>query len=382
VTNNGQVVFARGYGYADVAAGQPVDVNSLFRIASISKPVTAVAVLQLIEQGKLKLDDRVFEVLDLNGDIAAAGAEFDPRMRDITIRHLLEHRGGWDRGESFDAMFQSVRFANQVGVDAPADQFAVIKAMLSQKLDFDPGERYAYSNFGYCLLGRVIEKLSGQEYDSYVKEHVLAPIGVTTMKIGATRLTGRSDNEVRYYQPGTGTSVFQEDLGQEVPWPYGGWNLEAMDAHGGWIASATDLAKFAAAFDDPDNCPILSRQSIEMMYARPPGLAGHEEDGSQKDRFYSLGWLNRVVSGGRVNHWHTGSLAGTATILIRRHDGKNLIALLNSRVSPSASHLGRAIDSLLHVAANDVTEWPAAEASDVVAGEDGSTPEDRAAGSD
>lgn len=358
VTNRGRVVFAKGYGLADVEGKEPVQTKSLFRIASISKPITAVAILQLIEQKKLSLDDKVFELLDYEDDIKAAGENFEPRLRDITIRHLLEHRGGWDRGQSFDAMFQSVRFAKQVGVPAPANQAAVIKAMLTQKLDFDPGERYAYSNFGYCLLGRVIEKLSDQTYETYVKKNVFASIGVTAMKIGATRLEGRAENEVRYYQPGVGKSVFEADLDQDVPRPYGAWNLEAMDSHGAWIASATDLAKFAAAFDDLDNFPILSRKSIELMYRRPPGLAGHEKDGSKKDVFYSLGWSNRVLSGGRVNHWHTGSLPGTAAILIRRHDGRNFVALLNCRVSPSANHLGRAIDGLLHKAANEVTDWP------------------------
>lgn len=358
VTDQGRVVFARGYGYADVAKKEGAQPTSLFRIASISKPITAVAILQLVEQNKLKLDDHVYKVLDHEDDIKAAGEDFDPRLRNITIRHLLEHRGGWDRNKSFDAMFQSVRFAKQAGVPAPADQSVVIKAMLSQKLDFDPGERYAYSNFGYCLLGRVIEQLGGQPYEEYIQQKVLAPMGITTMRIGATRLGGRANNEVRYYQPGTGKSVFNADQDQEVPHPYGAWNLEAMDSHGAWIASTVDLAKFAAAFDDPDQCPILSRESIELMYRRPPGLAGHEEDGTEKDVFYSLGWSNRVLSGGRLNHWHTGSLPGTAAIIIRRHDGRNFVALLNTRVSPSANHLGRAIDSLLHKAANGVTDWP------------------------
>lgn len=358
VTNHGKVAFSRGYGYADIAEGEIVTPKHLFRIASISKPITAVAILQLIEQEKLQLDAKVFQVLDYEKQIEAAGEKFDPRLRDITIRHLLEHRGGWDRGESFDAMFQPIRFAEQVGVDPPADQAAIIEAMFSQQLDFDPGERYAYSNFGYCLLGRVIEELTGQTYEAYVKEHVLAPIGVATMKIGRTHLQDRAANEVRYYHPGTDTSVFHDKLNSDVPSQYGGWHLEAMDSHGAWIASAEDLAKFAAAFDDPDNCPILTRESIDLMYARPPGDAGYEEDGTPKDVHYSLGWSNRLLANGKSNHWHTGSLPGTATILIRRHDGKNFVALLNTRVSPSATHLGRAIDGLLHRAADLVTEWP------------------------
>lgn len=358
VTDKSRLVYARGFGYADVAAREQVQPTSLFRIASISKPITAVAALQLVEQKKVSLDDCVFDILKLDDDVSAAGDAFDVRQRQITIRHVLEHRGGWDRGKSFDAMFQAVRFAEELGVPAPAGPHEVIKAMLRQKLDFDPGLRYAYSNYGYCLLGRVIEKLTDQPYEKYVKQHVLAPLGITSMRIGRTHLEGRSPGEVRFYHPGTSQSVFQKNLNAQVPSQYGGWHLEAMDSHGGWIASAVDLARFATAFDDSDNCPILSAESIRTMHARPPGLAGHEEDGSEKPVYYSLGWSNRVLSGGRMNFWHTGSLPGTATILIRRHDGRNFVALLNSRVSPTAGHLGRAIDSLLHKAANEVTEWP------------------------
>jgi N-acyl-D-amino-acid deacylase len=356
IGEKGKIVFARGYGYSDIAAKEPVTTASLFRIASISKPITAVAILQLAEQEKLKLDDKIFQILDYETDIAAAGEKFDPRLRDITIRHLLEHRSGWDRDQSFDAMFQSVRFAKESETPAPADQATVIKAMLSQKLDFDPGERYTYSNFGYCLLGRVIEKLTGQTYEAYVKEKVLAPIGITTMKIGASRLEGRSANEVRYYQPGSGKSVFQNDLDQEVPWQYGGWNLEAMDSHGAWIASATDIATFAAAFDNTDHCPIVKKATIDLMYQRPPGLAGYDKEGKELPTFYSLGWQNRPVEGDKVNHWHTGSLSGTATIMIRRSDGKTLVALLNTRVSPWNSAIGPALDQALNEAANRITE--------------------------
>jgi N-acyl-D-amino-acid deacylase len=358
VTDRGRIVLARSYGYSDVATREQVTTESLFRIASISKPITAVSILQLVEQEKLSLDTKVFEVLDYEADIKEIGERFDARQRDITIRHLLEHRGGWDRDISFDGMFRSVVFAAKLGLPAPAGPQEVIRSMLAHPLDFDPGHRYAYSNYGYCLLGRVVEKLTGQSYEQYVLENVLAPLDIHAMRIGKTRLDQRQPNEVRYYYPGRGPSVFQDDLGQDVPWPYGAWFLEAMDSHGAWLASATDLAKFAAAFDDPENCKILSAASIAAMFARPPGLAGHEEDGTEKPVFYSLGWFNRVVGDAKQNNWHTGSLAGTATILIRRHDGRNFVALFNARSSPHASHFGREIDSLLHRAANEVSEWP------------------------
>ena len=354
ITEASKVVYSRGFGYAEVETETPVTTTSLFRIASISKPITAVAILQLFEQEKLSLDARVFEVLDLNSDMMFIGSDLDTRLRDITIEHLLQHRGGWDRDKSFDPMFQSVRFAKQQNIPSPASQREVILSMLSQKLDFGPGERYAYSNFGYCLLGRVIEKLTGMTYESYVEQHVLKPLGITTMRIGATRLDGRVPDEVKYYAPGKSKSVFQSDLGMQVPPPYGAWNLEAMDSHGGWIASAEDLTRFAAAFDDWNHCPILIRSSIERMHARPPGPAGFDESGSPIDKFYSLGWFNRVTQDGSLNYWHTGSLPGTLTILIRRRDGRNMVALLNTRESPSKQKLGEAIDQLLHKAADTV----------------------------
>jgi N-acyl-D-amino-acid deacylase len=352
IADRGQLVYSRGFGYADIAKRDPVTPHSLFRIASVSKPITGVAIMQLVEQGKLDLDAKVTEILDLSQGIRQAGEQFDPRWHQITVRHLLQHRGGWDRDVSFDAMFRSVSFAEQEGVRPPASPSTVIQAMLKVKLDFDPGQRYAYSNFGYCLLGRIIEKISQQEYETYVREHVLAKVGVAKMRIGASRLNGREENEVRYYQPGTGTSVFASDLGTEVPWPYGGWYLEAMDAHGGWIASAEDLIRFATALDNAQSSPLLNETSIKQLFERPVGAAGYEADGKEKEVYYSLGWSNRVVGPGAVSNWHTGSLNGTATVLIRRHDGMTMVALMNSRVSPKTEHLGRESEAVLHRAAS------------------------------
>lgn len=352
VTRNGQVVFARGYGLASRSSNERVSNDSLFRIASISKPITAVAILQLMERKQLTLDSKILSVLDLKQQITEAGIRFDRRWHDVTIRHLLEHRGGWDRGASFDPMFQSTRFTKDLGTKPPADQATIIRAMLRYPLDFDPGERYAYSNFGYCLLGRAIERVTGQSYEAYVKKSVLVPLGITSMRIGRTLKSGRAPNEVEYEHKGTTASVF-DPAGDAVPHAYGAWNLEAMDSHGAWIASATDLAKFAAAFDDPDRCPVLSAASIRTMHARPPGLAGTNKDGTPRNPYYTLGWMNRSLGGERFNYWHGGSLPGTATILIRRHDGLNFVGLVNSRTSKAGKSVGGELDRMLHRAVND-----------------------------
>ncbi|MGV3720294.1 MAG: serine hydrolase domain-containing protein [Actinomycetota bacterium] len=358
VVKEGKLLYARGYGWADREKKQPAEADSLFRIASISKPITAVAVLQLVEQGKLKLEDRAFDLVRLPA-VVPEGKKADPRLASITIRQLLEHSGGWDRDKSYDAMFRPELIANAVGVPPPAGPEAVIRYMLGQPLDFDPGTQYAYSNLGYCILGRVIEKASGRTYEEYVRRHVLAPAGVTAMRIGATLEKGRLPKEVRYYSPTDrrGRSVFPSMPG-DVPVCYGTFNLEAMDAHGAWVASAVDLAKFAAALDDPEHSPLLKPASFREMYARPAPPLGLKEDGSPADVFYGLGWQVRPVgNAGKANYWHGGSLPGTWTLLVRRWDGLTWAALFNQRSEDRKTPDGE-IDPALHRAAAAVKQWP------------------------
>lgn len=351
VTRGSKLVYARGFGFTDVSSREPVSPTSLFRIASISKPITAVAILQLIEQGKLKLDDRVHDFID-DEPLLVDGRKIDERQKEITIRHCLEHRGGWDRDKSFDGMFQSLRFADALQKPSPPDVHDIIRNMRGLPLDFDPGERYAYSNYGYCLLGRVIEKLTKQPYDEYVKEHVLAPLKITTMRIGGSHLADRAANEVRYYDPAISDSVFSDERGKKRAATYEAFKLEVLDSHGGWIASAVDLVRFASAFDDPAKCPILKSESVAAMYAPPPIKYG--------ETYYALGWNVRPV-GDRKTTWHTGSLPGTSTILIRRYDGLNVAVLFNSRVSPTAQHLTRDLEGPLHQALSAVRDWPAVD---------------------
>ena len=241
----------------------------------------------------------------------------------------------------------------------PAEPKHIIRVMMGRPLDFDPGERYAYSNFGYCLLGRAIEAVTGQRYAAYVREHVLAPLGITAMRIGKTLAAGRAPNEVRYYDEKgrRRKAVMGERLGRRVPAPYGSWYLEAMDSHGGWLASAIDLVRFASAFDRPSKCPILSARSIRTMSARPKGLPGYEENGEPRAVYYGCGWRTRPV-GRKANHWHTGGLAGTSTLLVRRHDGLNWAVLFNTRAGADGKALAALIDPLVHKAANAVNEWP------------------------
>lgn len=349
----GRVLYARGFGWADVEAKKPVQPDSLFRLASISKSITAVAVMRAVEQGCLALDDKILRWLP---DLVPTEIP-DARWRDITLRHLLQHTGGWDRDKSFDAMFRAVPFARELGVDPPAKPEHIIRVMLLKPLDFTPGERYAYSNFGYCLLGRVLERLDGVSYFESVRRRVLCPLGLRRLGLGRTLKEHAQAEEVCYYglDGATGPCVFAPNVGQQVPWPYGGWHLEAMDAHGGWIGSAPDLVRLAMSLDAHSCCPLLTVKGLKTMWARPSGAAGYEADGRPKEVHYGLGWMVRMLpAGDKFNVWHTGSLDGTSTILVRRHDGFCWAALFNSRggFNPETTKYditpSKAIDGLIH----------------------------------
>ena len=352
VGRHGKLVFNRGYGWADKAAGDVVQPDSLFRIASVTKPLTATAVFELVDKGLLTLDDRVCDRLDLKPTA-------DERWQRITVRQLLQHTGGWDRDKSGDPMFWAARIAKAERIPSPPRQWDIIRYMLTQPLDFEPGSKSVYSNFGFCLLGRVIEKVSGQSYEAYVQEHVLAPVGVSDMRLGQTRLTARAPREVRYYtDPGSGPSVFPP-VGKQVPWQYGGWCIEDMDSHGGWLASAGDLVKFAMAFDDAAHSPLLTAGSIGEMFGPPPGSVGHDAAGKRLGRYYACGWCIVVVGERGLNTWHNGALDGTSTLLVRRFDGLDWAVLFNRRTKPGGKEdLAAIVDGPLHRLAGGVKAWP------------------------
>ena len=358
VVKDRRLVYARGYGFADRAKNLPVKADSLFRIASISKSITGVAVLKLVEEGKLALDAKAFPLLGLQPAVQSF-VDPEPRLRQITIRQLLQHTGGWDREMSFDPMFRSDRIARANLTPPPASARDVIRYMLARPLDFDPGARFAYSNFGYCVLGRVIEKVTGQTYEQFVQEKILAPIGIRRMRIGASLEGKQAAGEVRYYPNDTAEAdnVFPGEP-RKVPWPYGGFHLEAMDAHGGWLASAVDLARFAAALDDPAHSPLLKPESFATMYAPPVPPVSRRADGTVESSFYGCGCMVRPVgTEGRVNCWHSGSLPGTSTLLVRLANGLSWAVLFNQR-SEDKKLPDDAIDAALQRAAQAVRDWP------------------------
>jgi N-acyl-D-amino-acid deacylase len=226
--------------------------------------------------------------------------------------------------------------------------------MKGMPLDFDPGERFAYSNFGFAILGRVIERVSGMPYEEYVRTHVLQPVGAERTRLGRTRLHDALDGEVKYYFPGMGVnaplvpSVFPGE--GTVPVNYGGFYLEALDSHGGWVSSSIDLLRFLAGVDGRASRPdILSAGLVSQMTSNgSPACAGGA-------CYYAGGWLVRPTQGD-ANWWHGGSLPGTTTLLVRSYHNFSWAALFNAR-STTGGFDGE-LDAALWSALGQVTSFP------------------------
>ncbi|MBS1859792.1 MAG: serine hydrolase, partial [Acidobacteria bacterium] len=227
---------------------------------------------------------------------------------------------------------------------------------LGQPLQFDPGTKYGYSNFGYAVLGRIIERVTGMSYEQYVRTNVLAPMGISGMRIGQTLPQGQQPNEVKYYPLDPAPSVFP-DSPANATWPYGGWYMESMDAHGGWIASAIDYARFVNAIDGRRGTAFLSRSSVAALTAKPAGV----QDWVGQPDWYGFGVMVRP-SGNDANWWHSGLLDGTLTYQIRSYDGNQYVVFLNySPYGKAQDNLFTTLDNGYWNAVGQVSSWPAGD---------------------
>jgi CubicO group peptidase (beta-lactamase class C family) len=324
ISKEGRMIYNRGFGFADQARTIPVTSSHRFRIASVSKPVTSVAVMKLAAEGYFSLDDKVFGQGRLIDDPYYVSVVSDRRIYSITVRHLLEHTAGWDRSRSTDGYSHSDPAFFPLHVTAsenepnPVGDSTIIRFSLRKGLHHKPGSRFAYSNVGYLVLGKIIEKVTGMAYEDYVSSALLEPLAIRDMALG--RNASSLAREVEYSSPFYSESVYGN--GRQVPSHYGGFNLEAMNAHGGWVATPADLVKFLLAVDGFDSSPdLLPKSTVEEM-SRP----------SAANPQYAKGWqVNR-----KGNWWHTGSLDGTSAFVCRTAGGYTWAFLFNARADNSA----------------------------------------------
>lgn len=351
VSRFGRLVYSRGFGYADLEAKEIMQPDASFRIASLSKPITSAAVVLLAQEELFDLDDPVLEHLD--SKLLGGALPHDKRWGDVTIRMLLQHTGGFDRLRTEDPMFRSRRLSRVLGVSTPPTATQIIEYMFERPLDFTPGERHAYSNFGYTVLGRTIEHVSEEGYEDVVRERILEPLGIKSMRLGRSLESDRFEDEVHYHDDDENYSVFAPHRRLLVSTPYGSWYQESLDSHAGWISSAPDLLRFALLFDDRGEEALLNKESIDATFARPE-IGGLDE--SPQSSWYALGWRVRPIGSTRLNAWHLGYLPGSESILVRRQDGLCWAVLFNSRSGDK--RLAPAIDPLLHLAMDEIRYWP------------------------
>lgn len=328
VAKDGRLILARGYGYSDVGQMKPVTPDLRFRVASLSKSLTASAVMKLVETGHLNLDDAALPLL---GPWAPAANEIiDPRVHQITVRHLLIHRGGWNRETAGDPSFDSPEHLRD------RDCRGIMHAELTRKLDFDPGSAFVYSNTGYCILGRIIERVSGMPYAEFVTSQILAPAGAGQMLL-TQRAQFRSDEPVYYHTPGSAIS------------PYEGVALNAIDSLAGWVARPTDYLRYFLALNGSGGKSILKPQSVAQILAAPSGP-------KPPANWYGLGVRVQARSGG-LDVWHHGSMPGTQAEVVLSREGVAWVITFNARPSDAAS-FSEDIDATLWAASRRISAWP------------------------
>ena len=314
ITRGDSLLYAKGYGWADEENEVEMAPGNIMRMASVSKLITATGIMVLQDRGQLNIKDTVFGPSGILNDTTFTELIRDKNHYKITVEHLLRHQGGFRR----DPLFSSRDVMHQLKLDHAPEAEDFYKVVLNRRLKFAPGSWQSYSNFGYLLLSRIIEKVSGQPYDEFIKKEVLEPAGCYDMHIGGIYYKDKRENEVRYYtHEGEGKYIEEyTDSGVMVERCYGGNNIPMLSGAGAWCGSPAEIARFVASIDGrPEVKDIISKESVELM-------TGYYD----KDTF-SLGWNDTHPDKG----WsRSGTLAGTTALVKLFPDGECWVFISNT----------------------------------------------------
>jgi CubicO group peptidase (beta-lactamase class C family) len=286
VALDSRIVWADGFGLADVENDVPARAETVYRIASISKPITATAVLQLVEKGEVSLEDPISKYVP-----AFPARDYGP-----TLRHLLTHTSGI-RHYAAGEMEMKDHF------DSLAEAIAIFK---DDPLLFTPGSRYSYSSYAYNLLAGVVEKATGLTFEAYLRESVWGPAAMSETRLEHQGEIVRNRSR-QYVKAGGGGRV------RNAPFA----DLSIKWAGGGMISTVEDLARFSIALDEGK---LLKPDTLEAMYD-PMKLT----DGSRTR--YGLGWDSEVDEKGRRWIAHGGGATGGSTYLLRLPERRLAVAI-------------------------------------------------------
>ena len=314
ITRGDSLVYAKGYGWADEENGLEMSPRHILRMASVSKLITAAGVMVLHDRGELNIKDTVFGPSGILNDSTITALIKDKNYYKITVEHLMRHQGGFRR----DPLFSSRDVMNQLHLDHAPEAEDFYRVVLTRRLKFAPGSWQSYSNFGYLLLSKIIEKVSGMPYEEFIRTEVLAPAGCYDMHIAGTYYEDRKDNEVRYYTH-EGDGKYIEEYNNSnvmVERCYGGNNIPMLSGAGAWCGSPAEIARFVASIDGRPEVPdILTKESVELM-------TGYYD----RDTF-SLGWNDTHPDKG----WsRSGTLSGTTALVKLFPDGECWVFISNT----------------------------------------------------
>jgi serine beta-lactamase-like protein LACTB, mitochondrial len=293
VAHRDRVVWEEAFGLADLENSTPVKTNSRFRLASLSKPLTAVAVLHLVEQKKIALDAEIRTYVDA----------FPAKAQPVTVRQLLGHLGGVRSYR--DREIESTRHYDDV--------FTPLSIFANDPLIQQPGTKYSYTTYGYNLLGAAVQHASGMSYVDYVRQNVLTPAG---MKLVVPDdhfaiVEGRVRGYLRR-KDGSVVNAALADTSNKIP-------------GGGWLGTAGDMAAFAIAFRQ---CKLTSRETVTLMLRTQRTVTGVPTG-------YGMGWqifryADPKIAPEKRIVGHTGSQPGTNTFLGMTMDAAWTVALLTN----------------------------------------------------
>ena len=357
ISRAGRTIFADGYGEWGKKA---LHASAVMPISSISKTITAVATLQLVERGELKIKAQVFGKKGILNHLKPVdGVPKDPRVHDITVEHLLRHSAGWDqsKGPVYDPMINKlylqrgqngvVDIAKAMHVGGSISQYDIIRFMLGTPLDFNPGTRSKQSNFGYSVLGRIIEQVSGLPYDEYVKKFILNPCGMLHTRIGP-RL---SDEYMLNNEPGTFRSEMNTNLVHGVIEPI------LLDSAMGWYSNIFDMSRFMSCLLGYASRKLLSAPMVEFMFRKPSEPAPDNDDSWRGIGFHvrkdGAFWMDSDLHDNDVILFHKGSWGSPLHFnpLEKLKDDVTVIALMtDNRFKKLKSAMERITDL--------VVDWP------------------------
>jgi CubicO group peptidase (beta-lactamase class C family) len=256
VVKEGKLIKAAGYGVANVETRTPATAETVYKIASLSKPILATAVLLLVQDGKLGLDDKVGKYLPGSPE----------SWKDITIRHLLTHTSGIVRDPADYHPYREQQ---------PAE---VIESVYPMPLSFQPGEKWLYSNVGYFVLSEIIGRVARKPWDEFVSERIFAPAGMTSTR--TTNLAAIIPHRANGYEQKDGVLVNAE-------------NWIAVRPSGAFVSTVLDLAQWDIFMDSNRPLSALSRAQVQTPVAL--------RDGKTAD--YGFGWyVGSFLGRARIHH--------------------------------------------------------------------------------